>query len=131
MPAKPDPRTPRDNPIVPTTMTVILPDGTRRERIVQLKRDPSYDELAAVIDPELARGDGIKRWLERVAILTEAGKLGDMFVDETGAIDRLPRNEEATTHYRRNWLKRFPECHPEELDAIYGPAILFDRRVWY
>jgi hypothetical protein len=59
----------------------------------------------------------------------------DMFVGETSANDGQPRNEAATTHYRRATMTgKTPvptPANPEELPAIYGPAVLFGRRVWY
>lgn len=78
----------------------------------------------------------------------------DMFVDDSGApmllewqdvactkaaLTRkgkgLPRNEAATAIYRRaTILGRTAikyDGDPETLPAIYGPAVLFDRRVWF
>ncbi len=59
----------------------------------------------------------------------------DMFVGETSAIDGVPRNEAATTHYRRATMtNRSGAARPanaDELPAIYGPAVLFGQRVWF
>ncbi|WP_042776361.1 hypothetical protein [Sinorhizobium fredii] len=56
----------------------------------------------------------------------------DMFVNEQGMLNRLPRNELATRIYRNNVLThdpfRFPT--PEALPWIAGPAVLFKERVW-
>lgn len=66
---------------------------------------------------------------EHVAVLHD-GKRADMFVDEESACKGLPRNEAATSVYRCNTLTQRPETDPETLPAIYGPAVLFDVRVW-
>jgi hypothetical protein len=54
-----------------------------------------------------------------------------MFVDEDGHGRERPRNEAATTIYRANWLRQHPGVDPETLPWIAGPAVLFDRRVWF
>ena len=57
----------------------------------------------------------------------------DMFVNELGLITepQLPRNEAATAIYRRNTLIHEPgKYHPEDLDWIAGPAVLFEKIVW-
>jgi len=59
----------------------------------------------------------------------------DMFVDENGLMKQLPRNEVATTEYRRACLAGKtvvpPPSDPELLNFIVGPAVLFERRVWF
>lgn len=90
-----------------------------------LPEQPGYDKLRKLITPLL---DGAN--LEHVAVLHD-GKRTDMFVDDTGALKGLPLNPEATAIYRNNTMSQHPETDPESLPAIYGPAILFDRRVWF
>ena len=53
-----------------------------------------------------------------------------MFVNETGIVKKLPRNDEATRLYRANWLKRHPKDDPESLPYIAGAAVVFEERVW-
>jgi len=78
--------------------------------------------------------------LERVRVLAdfEGGvnyQPTDMIVDEDFREKRLPRNEYATTIYRRaTMLGRTPvrtPSDPEMLPDILGTAVLFDRRVWF
>ena len=85
---------------------------------------PGYDALRPFLE-EILGGP-----LEHVSVLWH-GKPADMFVRETGRIDGLPRNEEATAIYRAYWLSQHPDAKPEELDFICGPAVLFDKLVWF
>lgn len=77
--------------------------------------------------------------LEHVSVLASFTGLppfevSDMFVDEIGAIKKLPRNEAATLIYRRATMMGMTPVpmpdDPEELPAIYGVAVLFEKRVW-
>lgn len=52
-----------------------------------------------------------------------------MFVDEMGALKRLPRNDAATKIYRNSFLSKRPDDDPEKLPLIAGPAVVFLRRV--
>lgn len=90
-----------------------------------IPEQPGYDALKSIIVPLL---DGAP--LEHVTVLHE-GDRRDMFVDECGAINGLPRNDAATAIYRNNWLTQHPSTNPEDMPAIYGTAILFSRRVWF
>jgi hypothetical protein len=113
---------------VRTTYIVLRPGDTldNAERVVRdLKREPGYDTLRQVIEPIL---DGAH--LEHVNVLFD-NKYTDMFVDDTGLLKGLPRNEVATAIYRNNTLKHHPEVKPEELTHIAGTAVLFLRRVWF
>lgn len=87
---------------------------------------PCWRPTSAVLAPYFGRA-----YTEHVRILGEDGKYTDMFVDENGLITGLPRNEKATEHYRRNWLKQHPDTPPERLSFIVGTAVLFDRQVWF
>ena len=107
-----------------TTLSVYRPDRDVERQQVDLPQEPSLDALKAVVRPLL--DDAL---MEHVAVLYQ-DRPTDMFVDEIGAIKRLPRNEAATAIYRANWLKQHPRTDPESLDAIYGPAVLFHRIVW-
>lgn len=97
---------------------------------VRMHERPSLAELKAVIMPYLDRGDGTKPNLEHVSVLFQ-DRPADMFVDEIGLIDGLPRNEAATDIYRSFWRKHHPEDDPESLPHIAGPALIFSRRVWF
>lgn len=67
---------------------------------------------------------------EHVTVLHE-GEYRDMFVADDARHGGYERNEAATEIYRNNWLTRHPLADPESLEAIYGPAVLFnDAKVW-
>lgn len=115
--------------MIPTTYVLYLPDGTQQPSLCDLSQRPEVEELRAVICPLLGGAD-----LERVRVLLEGPKgplYADLFVDERSAAKGLPRNEAATSLYRALSLKRSPGLDPETLPAIYGPAVLFHRPVWF
>jgi hypothetical protein len=105
---------------------------------VDLPRDPGYERLRDIVMPILG-GKGCN--MEHVSVLADFDPQGkrfkplDMFVDDRGYVKGLHRNETATEHYRRaNQMGRtaVPKvADPEKLNAIYGTAILFNRRVWF
>lgn len=101
---------------------------------IDLPEKPSFERLAEFLIP-LLNAD-----FERVKVLADFRGGNDfipldMFVDERGGPKRLPRNEAATTLYRRaNLMGRTPCApvrDPEHLAFISGTAILFSRRVWF
>ncbi len=108
-----------------TTMIIFRVGAEPETRTVSLEPEPGYDVLKGLIDPCLGGGH-----LEHVTVLHE-GQRTDMFVDDESVAKGLPRNEAATAIYRNNWLTQHPEDDPESLPAIYGPAILMSRRVWF
>lgn len=109
--------------LIPTRVIVMQPDGGRVDALIDLKRDPGYDELRALILPHLGGGD-----LERVAVLYD-GRACDMFVDDRGLIKDLPRNEAATEIYWEASRRRGDDL--TGASHIAGTAILFDRQVWF
>ncbi len=118
-----------------TRMLIMRPDQSHETREVDLPADPGYHRLREIIAPLLDKGA-----LEHVSVLADfdGGKKYkplDMFVDDFGLLKNLPRNEAATIIYRRaNQLGRssMPKAaDPETLSSICGPAILFDRKVWF
>lgn len=108
-----------------TAFTIFRVGAAPERREVDLPEVPGFDALRRVVEPLL---DGAR--LEHVTVLHE-GRRADMFVDEIGQLKGLPRNDEATGIYRNNWLTRHPGTDPEALPTIVGPAVLFDRRVWF
>jgi hypothetical protein len=112
-----------------TRLLVMKPGSPEERRTFELPERPTYNELRELLRILLGECDP-----EHVAVLADfAGglnfKRADMFVDEMGHPKRLPRNEAATTLYRRATLLR-EEGDPELLDWIAGPAVLFERIVW-
>jgi hypothetical protein len=114
-----------------TKIRIIRPDGEEEVRDIDMPRDPGYVALRELLAPLLDRGP-----LERVVVLAdfEGGNdfaPTDMFVDENGHLKSLPRNEKATSIYRCASLQRSPDMDPESIPFIVGPAVLFNRRVWF
>ena len=109
-----------------TKYHIYRPGAAERETVTaDLKSQPSYDDLNAIIRPLLDN-----QFLEHVSVLFN-GKRADMFVDELGANKGLPINAAATDIYRAAWMKRHPRAEPLTLPAIYGTAIVFNRIVWF
>lgn len=113
---------------------LVLKPGEDEQRI-EVDLSPTYKGLSKVLEPILG-GD-----LEHVAVWADFSggenyERLDMFVNDVGAISdpQLPRNEEATTIYRRATMVGMsglePPRDPEEMPAIYGPAVLFNTVVW-
>lgn len=109
-----------------TTATIIRADGTEEQRELDWPHEPGYHAIRDLVEPVLGAG----RFLEHVAVLHE-GQRTDMFVDDSGLLDGLPRNEKATAIYRNNVLTHEPGTDPESLPHIAGTAILMSRRVWF
>lgn len=119
-----------------TRLLIMRPDKAHETKKFDLPRDPGYIKLRDIIAPLL----GPTSCLEHVGVLadfTGATKFKplDMFVDDRGLLKGLPRNEAATLIYRRaNLMGKThipPVDDPEKLNFIVGPAVLFNRRVWF
>jgi hypothetical protein len=119
-----------------TKWKLILPETSAadKEFSAPLTPKPEYDTLRRILDP-LIGGD-----LEHVAVWAdyndgEKYEALDLFCNENGLLLRLPRNEKATTIYRRANLMGKSAApamtNPEDLNYIVGPAVLFSRRVWF
>lgn len=107
-----------------TTYTVIKVDGTLEQHEIDIPQDPGYSTLREIVVPHLGGHP-----MEHVSVLYD-GKPADMFVDSDGQMRGLDRNVVATQIYRSYTLsKQFID--PEELPDVVGPAVLFDRRVWF
>ncbi len=113
-----------------TTYVVFYPDGTETAGECEMKEQPTYDEINAVVRPLIRTLLTKSDYFEHVTVLHE-GERRDMFVDDEGQAKNLDRNEKATTVYRHNWLTAHPETEPETVPYIYGDAVLFGRRIWY
>ena len=111
--------------LIPTTFTGMPILGRPMKVTVGLPRAPGLDALRLVVEAMVYGGR-----LEHVSVLHE-GKPTDMFVCEDSAYFGNPRNDKATKIYRANWMDQHPKDDPESLPAIYGPAVLADRRVWF
>ncbi len=107
-----------------TEYTIFRPDGSVEHASVDWPEEPGFERIAALVEPLLDGAD-----LEHVTVLHD-NKRADMFVDETGLLKNLPRNEQATAIYRAATIRREPKRHLETLPHIVGTAILFRRIVW-
>jgi len=117
--------------LIKTRLRLIRVDGTTQEETRELPPEPTYEQLRRYVQPLIGGG-----WMERVRVFIafdQGGTPGylDMFVDEASAISDLPVNWPATEIYRNNVMHHEPGTNAEGLPAIYGPAVLFDRRVWF
>jgi len=117
--------------LIETKFRIYMPgDKPLLTSAVQWPREPGYNAIKSLIEPILA-GEP----LMHVSVLHD-GKRRDMFVSEIGRMELttrgpLPRNDRATAIYRAKWLTRHPEVDPESLPFIAGPAVLFERVVWF
>lgn len=119
--------------VVLTKVKLIAVDGVETIEEFELEEAPKYEKLKRIIEPHI--GD----WFERVAVWDNfgEGKMRglDMFVDENGHLKRLPRNEKATRIYRaanqHGVTGQPPARDAETIPFIVGPAVLFNRRVWF
>jgi len=104
----------------------ISPSGARETFEVSLGERPSVADVLAVVEPHLDGGRA-----QRVLILKPGSdeEIASMFIDEEHVNKQLPRNEEATTLYRRAWLVVHPEADPETLPWIAGNVVIADRRL--
>lgn len=109
-----------------TTLTIMVPGAEPVTEEHDLPDEPDFDKLREILVPHL------NDLPERVRVLHE-GAYTDMFVGDSSALRRdvHKRNEAATKIYRANWLSQHPDDDPEGLPAIWGPACLFSRPVWF
>jgi hypothetical protein len=105
-------------------------------KLIPTSGEPMIQEVDWPLDPGLALISGLIRPLlnggdlERVRVW-HTNEYLDMFVDERGISKQLPVNAIATMIYRSNALTfQKPTPRAEDLSAIYGPAVLFMRRIW-
>lgn len=111
--------------LIRTGVTLIPPQGAPTRLEYAMPADPGYRQLKEIMTPLLNGG-----YLERVRVLV-GGAYTDMFVDEDSQGKDMLVNARATEIYRANWMTQHPDCDPDELPDIKGPAILFDRPVWF
>lgn len=107
------------------TYHIYKPSHPVETKQVDWPEQPGFKQINELVKPLLEGAN-----LEHVTVLHN-GKRADMFVDEVGALKRLPVNAEATAIYRANWMQQHPGTDPNSLPEIYGTAILFDRQVWF
>jgi hypothetical protein len=90
-----------------------------------MEKKPAHDELRSLVEPHL----GGARLMHIQVLCPLLGAWTDMFIDDMGALKRLPRNDAATKIYRNGFLSKRPDDDPEKLPYIAGPAVVFLRPV--
>ena len=113
-----------------TQIMVIPLDGPGVRSSVEIEANPGLAALIAVCQPHIAPDDPKWHDLEHVRVFWK-GEYLDMFVDEEGIRKRLPVNILATIVYHNNMKVHAPERLGDDPPEIYGPAVLFMRRVWF
>jgi hypothetical protein len=111
---------------IPTKYRVFTEAGTFVDHEIPMEKNPLYDELRRLIEPHL----GGARLMHVRVLCPLLRSWTDMFIDEMGALKRLPRNDAATKIYRNGLLSENPDNDPEKLPYIAGPAVVFLRPVW-
>ena len=108
--------------------TILHADGHKTlGRIRNFPTDPAAAVRA--VERLVAAAMGEDAHFEPVSVWHE-GERTHMFVDETGHLKRLRRNEAATAIYRADVLARQKSpLPPESLSWIAGDAVLLSRRV--
>jgi len=98
--------------LIPTTYTIFMPNdkaGEHKKFTVNWPKEPTLAMLHTVLDPVFG-----KDWFEHVYTMDDRRS---MFVDENGLLKHLPLNAHVSYQYYNG--------------PIVGPAVVFDRCVWY
>ena len=111
---------------IPTTYRVIKETGTFADHETLIEEKPVYDELRTLVEPHL----GGARLMHVRVLCPLLDAWTDMFIDEMGALKRLPRNDAATRIYRNGFLSKRPDDDPEKLPYVAGSAVVFLRPLW-
>jgi hypothetical protein len=111
---------------ISTKYRVFSEAGTFADHEILMDEKPSYNDLCSLVEPHL----GGSRLMHVRVLCPLLGAWTDMFVDEMGALRRLPRNDDATRIYRNGLLSKRPDDDPEKLPYIAGTAVVFLRPVW-
>jgi len=109
----------------------------------KLEKEPGFEEIRKIFEEFIPDCD-----MEHVSVLFDPGyieakdhvykgKPTDMFVDEIGVLKGLPANFQATQIYMANTIRKYGPAYVTKLlqagaaPLIHGPAIVFDRQVWF
>jgi hypothetical protein len=111
---------------IPTIYRVFTETGTFADHQILLGKKPIYEELCTLVEPHL----GGARPMHIRVLCPMLGKWTDMFIDDMGALKRLPRNEAATKIFRNGFAPKHLNDNPEKLPYIAGPAVVFLRPLW-
>jgi len=114
-----------------TKFEVLGINGIASVHQIDLDPTPSFAQLSTIVNPFLQVKGKPEAFLEHVRVLYE-GEYVSMFVDDMGALKKLPVNKAATHIYHANLLSRSPAgIDTRDWPKIHGVAVLFDRNVWF
>lgn len=111
---------------------IMLPNEVY-DAVWQLPGEPGTHENVEALLAEVAKVTGEP--VEHVNVFVDfyggyRHRYLDMFVNEEGAIVHMPVNVMASAMYANNWMTHEPNARREEIPMIYGPAVLFEEKVW-
>lgn len=113
-----------------TSYQVIGIDSIARVNSVDWPRQPSFSQIKEIVEPLIQTPGKSQAYIEHVRVWHE-GQYVSMFVDDMGALKKLPVNEAATLIYHANLLEHGDaDADTSNWAKIHGPAVLFDRNVW-
>lgn len=124
---------PKKPALIPTTYKIIFPNDEIQDHFIAWPARPSWPEIRDLIEPI------VKGPLEHVTVLRpdfmgeeneiKASDARDMFVNEEGYLisPRPEFNPTATAIYLHLSVIRGKDYYHQ----ILGPAVLFDRRIWF
>lgn len=107
-----------------TGYTLFKTDGTATRQSCEWPARPGLNRIKEMVEPLLGGGG-----LMHMSVLLD-GKERDMFVDDA-TTEGFEVNEQATKIWHTTYLTRFPKADSKTLPWVYGPAVLFDRQVWF
>lgn len=117
-----------------TSYQTIGIDSIARTGSIDWPKEPSFEQMKALIEPLIQTPGYSTAYIKHVRVWHE-NQYVSMFVDDMGALKKLPVNEAATLIYHANMVMQARE-EGEEADTsdwpkIHGPAVLFNRNVWF
>lgn len=120
----------------PTKMYVLHTNGDVHTVDLSIREFPGLAATEELVLPHLkfqvienGRLKTIKPGMQYVSVLY-GGKPCSMFVDDEGMVRGRPINARASAVYWTHVLQNSPTADPVTMNAIYGPALLFDRVIW-
>ena len=113
-----------------TQYQVIGTDGIIRTNEIDWPKEPSFTQMAELINPLLGDSPSNEVYFEHVRVWHE-GQYVSMYVDDSGPLKRLPVNKAATEIYHANLKFDLGYlADTSKWPCIHGTAILFNRNVW-
>ncbi len=113
-----------------TEYEIIGVDSIARTGHIEWPREPGFTTIRDFVQP-LIQSEGYNTaYIEHVRVWHN-GEYASMFVDDMGALRKLPVNEAATRIYHADMLEhQDANADTSDWPKIHGPAVLFHRNVW-